>query len=130
MLQMIGGVLLLMGVLSGAFLLLQTLGLGPASPGLTTWAMFPILSVCGYLLLAQAARKSSIAMISALAGGALLLLGLAAMIVVFLAANGFVAAPGDELALWYVVAVGFVLGGVGFAVRGFGRDAQSPDTAV
>jgi hypothetical protein len=36
-----GALLLVLGLVSGLFLLLAPFGIGPAMPGLTTWILFP-----------------------------------------------------------------------------------------
>jgi hypothetical protein len=125
MAALIGGVLEVLGLLSGVILLLAPLGIGPATPGIVTWVMFPLLTVAGYVILAMAAPSGNpLGMISRLAGGALLLLALAAIVALFLAGNGL-AGPADSTAsLWYVAAVGFMLGGVGFSLRRSGLPPQ------
>jgi hypothetical protein len=118
MTAIIGGVLEVLGLLSGVILTLAPLGIGPATPGIVTWLMFPCLTIAGYILLAMASSTAPLSMLSRLAGGALLLLALAALVVLFLAANGLAGQTENNLAsLWYVVAVGFVLGGAGFSLR-------------
>jgi peptidoglycan/LPS O-acetylase OafA/YrhL len=116
MTALIGGVLAILGLLSGVILMLAPLGIGPATPGVVTWLMFPCLTIAGYVLLAMAS-PTPLALISRLTGGALLVLGLAAVVVLFLAANGLTQPVNDLASLWYVMVVGFILGGAGFSLR-------------
>jgi hypothetical protein len=118
MVAIIGGVLEVLGLLSGVILMVAPLGIGPATPGIITWLMFPCLTIAGFVLLAMASPKAPIALLSRLAGGALLVLALASIVVLFLAANGLAGFEGESHAsLWYVMVVGFVLGGAGFSLR-------------
>ncbi len=107
MTAIVGGVLEVLGLLSGVILMLAPLGIGPATPGMITWLMFPCLTIAGYILLAMAAPGGPFAMLCRFAGGALLLLALAAIVALFLVANGL-AGPADSLAsLWYVTIMVF-----------------------
>lgn len=120
MAAIVGAVFQLLGLLSGLFLLLAPFGLGPATPGAVTWIMFPVLCMAGYIFLTMAARTTLIAMVSTVVGGALLALALLATVGLFIAANGLIVAAGSVVSLWYVMAVGFVLGGAGFSLRRIG----------
>jgi hypothetical protein len=55
----------------------------------------------------------------------LLLLGLAAIVALFLAANGLAGMAEGDASLWYVAAVGFILGGTGFSLRRRGSPPQT-----
>ena len=125
MVVIVGAVFQLLGLLSGLFLTLAPFGLGPATPGAVTWIMFPSLCIAGYIFLAMAARTTSIAMISMLVGGALLVLALLATVGLFIAANRLISWEGSVAPLWYVMAVGFMLGGAGFSLRRIGVQPQA-----
>lgn len=120
----IGAVFALLGLLSGVILLQAPFGLGYVEPGLITWIMFPSLTVVGYCLLVIGARNAATAMVANLTGGALLILGVAAIVCLFLAGNGLIAPDQTTAPLWYVVVVGFLLGGTGFSLRHFASDAK------
>jgi hypothetical protein len=111
-----GGLLLVLGLVSGAFLLLAPFGVGPASPGVTTWILFPGFTIVGYILFAASARVAHISLASKIAGALLLLLAVGAAAALFAVGNGLLQSAGDPLALWYVMAVGLLLGGSGFAI--------------
>jgi hypothetical protein len=111
-----GALLLVLGLVSGLFLLLAPLGIGPAAPGPTAWILFPGFTVVGFVFLAVAARITHVALLSRIGGGCLLLLGLGAGLALFSIGNGLMHARGDTLSLWYVLGLGFALGGSGFAI--------------
>ena len=125
MVVIVGAVFQLLGLLSGLFLTLAPFGLGPATPGAATWIMFPALCIAGYIFLAMAARTTSIAMVSMLVGGALLVLALLATVGLFIAAPPVLSWAGSVAPLWDVMAVGFVLGGAGFSLRRVGAQPQA-----
>jgi hypothetical protein len=111
-----GGLLLVLGLVSGAFLLLAPFGVGPASPGVATWILFPGFTVVGYILFAASARIAIISMASKIAGALLLLLAVGAAAALFAASNGLFKSTVDPLEFWYVMAVGLLLGASGFAI--------------
>jgi hypothetical protein len=117
-----GAVFLVLGLASGVLLALAPFGLLPAQPGPVTWVLFPALTIVGYLMVVFAARDSSIPLITRVAGAALIALAVGATVGLFLAGNSLVQPAGTTLALWYVLAVGFVLGIGGIAVRRPGTD--------
>ena len=117
-----GAVLLVLGLASGVLLALAPFGIGGVQPGLVAWIMFPALTVVGYLMVVFGARNASIPLITRLAGAALIVLAVGATVGLFLAGNSLVQASGATLSLWYVLAVGFVLGIGGIAVRRPGTD--------
>ncbi|HEX8013403.1 MAG TPA: hypothetical protein VF814_21160 [Casimicrobiaceae bacterium] len=116
MIAFTGALLLVLGLVSGIFLALSPLGLGPPSPGVTTWILFPGFTVVGYILLAASARLPLISIASRLAGALLLLLALGAAVALFAIGGALLQAPGETLALWYVTGLGLVLGATGFAI--------------
>ena len=122
-----GAVFLVLGLASGAFLVLAPFGVGNVTPSLITWGMFPVLTLLGYLFIALAARAGQIAPLSRIAGGALLLLALASIVGLFLVGNSLVKEAGTTLPLWYVLLIGLVLGPVGLWFRSGGGDTGTAD---
>lgn len=115
MLFVAGLVLLLLGLLSGVILLMAPLGIAGASAGLALWILFPVFTIGGYLLAALPARTPALVMLTRGSGIALMALALAAAMALVLQAGAIVPANGSSLALWYVLAVGLVLGSTGVA---------------
>jgi hypothetical protein len=116
MIPFIGALLLVLGLTSGVFLVLAPFDVGPASPGVTTWILFPGLTIVGYILLAASARLPIIALASRLAGALLLLLAFGAAAALFAIGNRLFHPPADALSLWYVMGLGLVFGVTGFAI--------------
>jgi hypothetical protein len=116
MLIFAGTLLLVLGLLSGLFLLLAPFGIGPEAPGLTTWIFFPGLTLVGFVLLAVGARIPLVSTLARAGGACLVMLALAAAVGLFLFGNGLVRQVGDTLSLWYVLGVGLALGASGFAI--------------
>ena len=112
-----GLVLLALGVLCGALLLLIPLGLVPGSTNMALWLLFPVFAVSGYFMAASAAANKGAATITRASGAVLMLLALAAAVALVLKAAALIHPEGDTLALWYVLVVGLVLGGMGIATR-------------
>lgn len=117
MLIIIGAIFDALGLASGAILLLDAFNAIAASPGIQTWIMFPGLCIAGYVLMVLEPSNDSFSRASAWTGGALLILGLLAVIALFLAANGLMPLESSTAPLWYVALVGFSLGSVAFGVR-------------
>lgn len=117
MLMLAGATLLVLGLVSGLLLLLAPFGVGGLEPSALTWAMFPALTLVGYLCVALAARGGAIVPMSRVAGGVLLAFALAAVVGLFLIANSIVSPAGSTFALWYVLAIGGVLGPLGLWFR-------------
>ena len=116
MIPVIGALLLILGLVSGIFLVLAPFGIGPALPGATTWILFPGFTIVGYILLAASARLPVISLASRLAGALLLLLAFGAAAALFAIGNALYQPTGDALGLWYVTGLGLVLGATGFAI--------------
>jgi hypothetical protein len=126
MIPVVGGLLLILGLVSGLLLVLAPFGLGPASPGVTTWILFPGFTIVGYILLAASARMPVIALASRLAGALLLLLAFGAAAALFAIGNALFHPSADALSLWYVMGLGLVFGVTGFAIA----RAIAPQTPV
>ena len=123
-----GGILAALGILAGAVLVAAPLGLVAAVPGLSLWLLFPLLTLVGYVLLvigdpAPAGRgPTTFVAVPLLAVALLAALGLVAGgagLVVFGGASG-------ASSLWYVLAIGGVLGIVGSAASGRSGRAVQP----
>jgi len=123
MITVVGALLLAMGLASGVLLVLAPFGVGPPSPGVTTWLLFPGFTIVGYILLAASARMPIIALASRLGGALLLLLAFGAAAALFAIGNALYLATGDSMSLWYVMGFGFILGVAGFAI---GRAIGAP----
>ena len=118
MLVIVGLVLLVLGILCGALMLLIPLGMVDGAVGLALWIFFPLFSVAGYLMAAAASRRdSAVPMLSQVSGAVLVVLALAAAIALVLQAASLFHPSGDTLSLWYVLAIGIVLGAMGLATR-------------
>jgi hypothetical protein len=118
MLFVAGLFLLALGLLSGVFLLLFPLGVIAAAPSLALWVLFPVFTVVGYLMAAAPARDTMVPLLSRITGALLVLMALAAAAVLVLQGGGVMAPRQDTTSLWYVLAVGIVLGGAGLASHG------------
>ena len=105
--------LVVLGLVSGLFLLLAPFGIGPATPGVITWVAF---TVVGYIFLVVAARIPHVALASRIAGTCLVLLAVGAAVALFAIGNALVRSSGDAAGLWYVLGLGLALGATGFAI--------------
>ena len=103
-----GGIFLILGLVSGLFLTLAPFGIGGLAPSATAWVLFPALTIVGYLMVIFATREAAVPLVTRIAG---------ALVGLFLVGNALVAPAAGTLALWYVLAIGFVLGTVGVSVR-------------
>jgi hypothetical protein len=119
-----GALLLILGLVSGLFLLLAPFGVGPANLGWSGWVMFPAFTLVGYVMFAVGARHSQVSLLSRIGGGCLVLLALVAAIGLFAIGNGLIQHRGDALSLWYVLCLGFALGASGFAIARFSEGAE------
>ena len=117
MLVIAGLVLLALGIACGAILLLAPLGLLPAEAGVAIWVLFPLFTVAGYLLATAPAQDRNIPLLSRISGVVLLLLALAAAVVLVLQGAALVQLRGSTWGIWYVLAIGLVLGATGIAAH-------------
>jgi hypothetical protein len=116
MISFAGLVLMVLGVASGLVLVLAPFAVGPAIPGITTWILFPGFTLVGYILFAVEARTAWVVGASRYAGAALVVLALAAALALFAVGNGLIAAEVATMSLWYVLALGTVMGATGLAL--------------
>jgi hypothetical protein len=119
MLFLAGGFLLALGLFSGLVLLLAPLGVIAADPDLVLWLTFPLLCVGGFAVMGMQASAAVMRSVSLAASGVLLLLALGSLAVIVLGAASVIPPPDTTAPLWFVVAVGAVLGSFGAA--SFGR---------
>jgi len=115
MILIAGTLFLVMGLVSGLFLVLAPLGATPFQPGIVTWVLFPGLTILGYVFVLLASRTAIVPMISRATGGALLVLAVVATVVQIKMANSIVKSSASTLALWYVLGVGLVFGTAGLS---------------
>jgi hypothetical protein len=119
-----GALLVILGLVSGLFLLLEPFGIGPANLGWSGWVMFPAFTLVGYVMFAVGARHSQVSLLSRIGGGCLMLLAIAAAIGLFAIGNGLIQHRGDALSLWYVLCLGLAFGASGFAIARFSAGAE------
>lgn len=117
MMMLCGGLLLLMGLLSGLLLTGSPFGLGSENLGWVTWLLFPAFTLIGYAFLILPARTAQVVLITRICGGLLLLLATLAAVGLFVSATGVRPAAGDTMVLWYVLVLGLLLGPAGLAVQ-------------
>lgn len=129
MLVLAGALLLALGVASGLFLALAPFGIVAVAPGLALWILFPLFTTAGYLLLAFPSRPPAVVVLSKVAGGLLLALGLLAGVGIFAAASETLHAKGSTLALWYVLGLGLLLGVAGLSAHRSAGHAPAPGAA-
>jgi hypothetical protein len=112
-----GIVLLLLGLFTGALLLLIPLGVVPGTANLALWILFPLFAIGGYLMAAAAARDDGAAKLTRASGAVMMLLAIAAAIVLVLDAASLFVPAGSTLSIWYVLVLGLAIGGTGLASR-------------
>ena len=115
MLFVAGLVLLVLGLVCGAFLVLFALNVAAGVPGGALWVLFPVLTIVGYLMSAASARNTTLPLLARASGALLVLLGLAAGVALVLQETAIIASRGDPGPLWFVLVVGLVLGAAGLA---------------
>lgn len=117
MLVLAGALLLALGIASGLLLALAPFGFVAPAPGLALWILFPLFTASGYLLLALPARPPALVLLSRIAGALLLVLAVLAALGLFAAASDALHATRSTLALWYVLALGLLLGVAGLSAH-------------
>ena len=110
MIMLTGLSLLALGLFSGAVLAFTPLGWLPLQAGWMLWVAFPLFSLLGYVLCAIPASPAMISAITRTVASLMLLLALFSAVVLVLLAAAVLTAPGDSTSLWYVLALGGVLG--------------------
>ncbi len=116
-----GAILAALGLLCAAVLVAAPLGLVAAVPGLSLWILFPLLTLIGYALLVVGDPRPAGLGPTKVVAVPMLALALLAAAGLVAAGAGLVNAGGATsgyVSLWYVLALGGVLGGVGSAAIG------------
>jgi len=117
-----GVVFMVLGLLSGLLVVLAPFGLGTPAPSTITWALFPLLTLIGYLLVAMASRVPAVLQVTRAASGGLLLLALGAAVGLFGVGTSLIPEAAGSDGLWFVLAVGLVVGTAGLALPVFRRE--------
>ena len=116
MVLLVAGVFVVgLGLFCGVVLTLAPLGLVPWSPEIALWVLFPLLCIVGFALVATAGKTTQVRGFTFAVSCLLLLLALASVAGVVLSAASVVKPAGSLVSLWYVLAVGGVLGSIGVA---------------
>ncbi len=119
----IGVIFQFIGLVAGVVLLLNPFGMAPMAAGPLMWFAFPCGCVAGHLLLISGSGPREVRLVSIITGGALLLLALIATVAQFMISGGVLIPASDSFSLWFVASGGFVLGGMAWSLRDFGRGA-------
>jgi len=109
-LRIAGVVFALVGLGAGVFLLAGSFGLTPNAPGLSAWVLFPACAFGGLVLAAPGSRTGALPRLLGVAGGALLLLALAAAVGLLLSAAGYAETRNGSGSLWYLLGVAGLAG--------------------
>jgi hypothetical protein len=129
MIAIAGGLLALLGLVSGALLAAAPLGLVAAAPGLSLWILFPLLTLLGWFLLVVAGLDPARGFATKVVAVPLLVIALLSVLGLVAAGAGLVAVNGltGTAPLWYVAVVGGFLGALGTAA--YGRRAVPPQAS-
>lgn len=114
MMLLAGAVLLALGLGSGAALLASSIGWLTVSYPVTLWIMFPLGSALGLLLAALGARTRTVPLLLRVTGTVMFLLALVSVAALVLGSAGMLPVPRGTAALWYVFAVGLIVGTANF----------------
>jgi hypothetical protein len=125
MILIAGLLFLVLGLLSGLMLVLAPFGLGAPMPSLITWALFPLLSLIGYLLVGMASRVPAVPIVTRAASAALLALALLAALGLFAVGTSLVRESAGSDGLWFVLAVGLIVGTAGLTLPVFRREPSA-----
>ncbi|MES2129535.1 MAG: hypothetical protein V4463_19865 [Pseudomonadota bacterium] len=124
-LLVVGALLLVLGLFSGATLALVPLGLVPWSADLIMWVLFPVFSIGGYLLFAMGARIGNIRALTNAVSWLLLAMAMLCAVALVLDAAAIIGPVGSLLSLWYVMIVAGVLGAFGAGAHGKSDDIKA-----
>ncbi|MBP8145751.1 MAG: hypothetical protein KAY56_10465 [Inhella sp.] len=109
-----GGLMVLLGLLSGGVLLASAAGWSQLQPGWTAWLAFPGLTLLGYGLFAATSGDGWSARLARAVGALCTLLGMAAIAVLVLRSLDILAFEGGTVTLWWVFGCSLVLGPLGW----------------
>ncbi len=109
-----GGLMVVLGLLSGGVLTASAMGASSLQPGWTAWLAYPGLTLLGYGLFVAAANDGPIQGLTRGAGALCTLLGMAAIAVLVLRSLGLLAFEGGTFTLWWVFACSLMLGPLGW----------------
>ena len=111
MMILIGSVLMLIGLASGALLLVPALGI-TGLPGWVVWVSFPLATLAGHLVIGLGRQVAATRWAALVGGGVSLLLALIATLMVFGHSAGLLPAQGESMTLWVLTGVGYIQGGL------------------
>jgi len=114
MILLVGVLLIALGLISGGALLASEMGWLTISHALTLWFMFPFGSALGLLIAALGAQRHTVPALLKITGGLMLILSMASAVTLVLASAGILPPPQGTAALWYVFAVGLMIGVANF----------------
>ena len=128
MIAIAGGLLAALGILAGALLAAAPFGLVGATPGVSLWILFPLLTMVGWFMLVVSDLDPLRGTATRWVATPLLVLALLAAVGLVVGGAGLVAIQGmtGTLSLCYVLVVGGVLGATGTAA--YSRKAGPPPT--
>lgn len=129
MIAIAGGLLALLGLLSGVLLAAAPLGLIAAAPGVSLWILFPLLTLLGWFLLVVSDHDPARGFATKVVAAPLFAVALLSVLALVAAGAGLVAVdgPAGSSPLWYVALVGGFLGALGTAA--YARRAAPPQAS-
>jgi hypothetical protein len=129
MVAIAGGLLALLGMLSGALLAAAPLGLVAVAPGLSLWILFPLLTLLGWFLMVVGDLDPARGFATKAVAIPLLVVALLSVLGLVAAGAGLVAVSGSAgtAPLWYVAVVGGFFGALGTAA--YARRAAPPQAS-
>lgn len=115
---LVGIVLAALGIVAALLLVAAPLGLMAVAPGLSLWVLFPLFTLVGYTLLVIGSRDPAVKAPTAALAAPLPLVSLAAAVGLVASGAGLIRVDSStgSASLWYVLALGGVLGAIGSAV--------------
>ena len=109
-----GGLMVLLGLLSGGVLTASAMGASSLQPGWTAWLAYPGLILLGYGLFVIPANDGPIQLMTRGAGSLCTVLGMVAIAVLVLRSLGLLAFEGGTMTLWWVFGCSLILGPLGW----------------
>ncbi|WP_374357709.1 hypothetical protein [Chitinimonas sp.] len=116
MILIIAGMFMMsLGLFAGAALLLTSTGLLGGTPHLGLWALFPLLSLAGFVLFAIGGQLQQIRSMVMTAACLNLLLAGAAAVALVMAGASMLELRASSGGLWYLLCIGGLIGSFGAA---------------